>query len=99
MKISTFLFKTLKSFRNGKGYIRPNYETNPRWYFSKGRSLTEGLSHVQAVTGEKMKNKAEASIAKSLGHTNIYGFERSATFKTVETVLKAAIKRERASGN
>lgn len=97
MKISTFLFKTLKSFRNGKGYIQPRPGSS--WSFSKNRTLSEGLFYIQDKTGEKLANKAQASIAKSLGHTNIFGFEESAPFKTVKAVLKAAIKRERACGN
>lgn len=94
MKLSTFLFKTLKSFRNGKGYTTLN---NGNWR-SKGRTLIEGLNYVEVATGVKMSNKAKASIAKSLGHTNINGFQTNG-FSKVKAVVKAAIKRERAAGN
>lgn len=112
MKTSQFLAKALKSFNGGKSYSRnPQLRC---WYKrcttptsciasnmtmqSKNRNLTGQLEFLDKKLGVKIANKAKASIAVSLGHTNLDGFQKNG-FKKVEAVLKAAIKRERANGN
>lgn len=117
MKLSTFLFKTLKSFNNGKsysskgstiktkkpGFIEPDgcsSTCNICWNYSPGknRNLIGQLNRLDDKLGTKMSNRAQASIAKSLGHTNVSGFQKNG-FSKVKAVVKAAIKRERAAGN
>lgn len=113
MKTSTFLTKVLNKFYNGKNYTtRPfEYVTNdpssPDYFrrrYTKGHDNLIGM--IDKVTySEKIpasiKQQAKLSIAKSLGHTNVDGFGTSENtkFTAVRSVLKAAIKRERASGN
>lgn len=97
MKTSTFLTKVLKSFHNGKSYCRFGTEG---YSFYKNRNLNEAISFFSDKIGFP-KQKANFAIAKSLGHTSVdkFGSSKNVTFSQVAPVLKAAIKRERASGN
>lgn len=106
MKTSTFLSKVLKSFNNGKSYSStgvtgPVDKFHGGWTFKlepKNPNLIEALKKFENKIGVKMANKAKVAIARSLGHTNIEGFQKNG-YSKVAAVVKAAIKRERANGN
>lgn len=111
MKTSVFLSKVLKSFHNGKSYsangiVASTTEKYPCeskacsicYSFSGKPNLIAALVKFEDKLGVKMKNKSLVSIAKSLGHTNIEGFQKVG-FSKVKEVVKATIKRERANGN
>lgn len=97
MKTSTFLTKLLKSFNGGKSYSR--YGIYSGTYY-KNRNLTQAINYLS----EKLdfpKQKVNFAIARSLGHTSVerFGNSDNVTFSKVAPVIKAAIKRERDSGN
>ena len=113
MKTSTFLTKVLNKFGNGKNYTRQPFmwaanNVDSRDYVrtrsSKGKDNLVGMIERVAKANDLPRSfiqKTKISLATSLGHTNVDGFATSSntTFGTVKSVVRAAIRHERASGN